>query len=65
MSTITMIKSLLKEFSEYIQYIIAAIFLFIFYRKFIVNHEVVILGDDGTERKEDQDGNDIDLDFMI
>lgn len=58
--TITMIKTLLKEFSEYIQYIIAAILLFIFYRKFIVNHEVVVLGD-GTAKKKDQDGNDIDL----
>lgn len=45
-----MIKTLLKEFSEYIQYLIAAILLFIFYRKFIVNHEVVILGD-GTGKK--------------
>lgn len=58
--TITMVKTLLKEFSEYIQYIIAAILLFIFYRKFIVNHEVVVLGD-GTAKKKDEDGNDIDL----
>jgi len=58
--TITMIKTLLKEFSEYIQYLIAAILLFIFYRKFIVNHEVVVLGD-GTAKKKDEDGNDIDL----
>ena len=43
--TLTMIKSILKEFSEYFQYLIAAILLFIFYKKFIVNHEVVILGD--------------------
>ncbi|PHO09985.1 flagellar M-ring protein FliF [Malaciobacter canalis] len=58
--TITMVKTLLKEFSEYIQYLIAAILLFIFYRKFIVNHEVVVLGD-GTAKKKDEDGNDIDL----
>ncbi|WP_404318597.1 flagellar basal-body MS-ring/collar protein FliF [Malaciobacter canalis] len=58
--TITMVKTLLKEFSEYIQYLIAAILLFIFYRKFIVNHEVVVLGD-GTGKKKDEDGNDIDL----
>ncbi|MBU3015500.1 flagellar M-ring protein FliF [Poseidonibacter lekithochrous] len=43
--TLTMIKSILKEFSEYFQYLIAAILLFVFYKKFIVNHEVVILGD--------------------
>jgi flagellar M-ring protein FliF len=40
-----MVKSILRDFSEYIQYIIAAILLFIFYRKFIVSNEVVILGD--------------------
>ncbi|QKJ24082.1 flagellar basal-body MS-ring/collar protein FliF [Poseidonibacter lekithochrous] len=45
MDTFAMIKSLLKEFGEYIQYLIAAILLFVFYKKFIVNHEVVILGD--------------------
>ncbi|MAC84066.1 MAG: flagellar M-ring protein FliF [Arcobacter sp.] len=46
--TLTMIKSILKEFGEYIQYLIAAILLFVFYKKFIVNHEVVILGDKTT-----------------
>ncbi|AXH10496.1 flagellar M-ring protein FliF [Malaciobacter halophilus] len=59
-NTIVMIKTLLKEFSEYIQYLIAAILLFIFYRKFIVNHEVVILGD-GTGKKKNENGNDEDL----
>jgi flagellar M-ring protein FliF len=43
--TLAMVKSILRDFSEYIQYIIAAILLFIFYRKFIVSNEVVILGD--------------------
>lgn len=62
-STLSMVKSILKEFSEYFQYLIAAILLFIFYKKFIVNHEVVILGDDG-KRKVDADGNPIDEDFM-
>mgnify|MGYP005985015081 CR=1 FL=1 len=46
--TLTMIKSILKEFSEYFQYLIAAVLLFVFYKKFIVNHEVVILGDKAT-----------------
>ncbi|AXH15770.1 flagellar M-ring protein FliF [Malaciobacter mytili LMG 24559] len=54
--TLAMVKSLLKEFSEYIQYIIAAILLFIFYRKFIVNHDVVVLGD-GTVKKRNADGS--------
>ena len=45
--TLSMIKSILKDFSEYIQYIIAAVLLFVFYKKFIVNHEVVIIGENG------------------
>lgn len=43
--TVSMIKSILKDFSEYIQYIIAAILLLIFYKKFIASNEVVIIGD--------------------
>ncbi len=43
--TIGMIKAILAEFSEYFQYLIALILLFIFYRKFIVKNDVVILGD--------------------
>lgn len=50
--TLSMIKSILKDFSEYIQYIIAAVLLFVFYKKFIVNNEVVILGD-GTRKSVD------------
>jgi flagellar M-ring protein FliF len=56
--TIAMIKSILKDFSEYIQYLIAAILLFIFYKKFIANNEVVILGD-GTRKS--VDGSDENL----
>lgn len=62
--TFTMVKSILKEFSEYFQYLIAAILLFIFYKKFIVNHEVVILGEKGQKQKVDEDGNPIDDEFM-
>ena len=40
-----MVKSIFKDFSEYIQYIIAAILLLIFYKKFIANSKVVIFGD--------------------
>ncbi len=50
--TISMIKSILKDFSEYIQYLIAAILLFVFYKKFIASNEIVILGD-GTKQKVD------------
>lgn len=46
--TLSMIKSIFKEFGEYIQYLIAAILLFIFYRKFIASNDIVILGD-GTK----------------
>ena len=56
--TISMIKSILKDFSEYIQYLIAAVLLFIFYKKFIASNEVVILGD-GT--KQNVDANDENL----
>lgn len=56
--TLSMIKSILRDFSEYIQYIIAAILLFVFYKKFIVSNEVIILGD-GT--KQSVDGNDENL----
>lgn len=50
--TLSMIKSILRDFSEYIQYIIAAILLFVFYKKFIVSNEVVVLGD-GTKQNAD------------
>jgi flagellar M-ring protein FliF len=52
--TLTMIKSILKEFSEYFQYLIAAVLLFVFYKKFIVNHEVVVLGDKSIGAKGDE-----------
>ena len=50
--TISMIKYILKDFSEYIQYLIAAVLLFVFYKKFIASNEIVILGD-GTKQKVD------------
>jgi len=63
--TFAMVKSVLQEFSEYFQYLIAAILLFVFYKKFIVNHEVVVLGDGTTGKKRfDKDGNPIDEEFM-
>eukprot|EP01029_Cantina_marsupialis_P014551 TRINITY_DN319_c0_g3_i1.p1 TRINITY_DN319_c0_g3~~TRINITY_DN319_c0_g3_i1.p1 ORF type:complete len:522 (+),score=138.99 TRINITY_DN319_c0_g3_i1:1081-2646(+) len=62
--TFTMVRSLLKDFSEYIQYLIAAILLYVFYKKFIVNHEVVIIGDNGKPQKLDEQGNPIDENFM-
>ena len=63
--TLTMIKSILKEFGEYIQYLIAAILLFVFYKKFIVNHEVVILGDKTatTENKTNPETGEVLTDY--
>ncbi|WP_368029692.1 flagellar basal-body MS-ring/collar protein FliF [Arcobacter sp. s6] len=55
--TISMIKSVLKDFSEYIQYLIAAVLLFIFYKKFIASNEVVILGDGSKQNVDVNDEN--------
>ena len=59
-----MVKSILRDFSEYIQYIIAAILLFIFYRKFIVSNEVVILGD-GTRKNADGSDENLVKDMLL
>jgi flagellar M-ring protein FliF len=56
--TVALVKSLLRDFSEYIQYLIAAVLLYVFYKKFIVDHEVVIIGD----KRVDADGNVLDED---
>ncbi|WP_321312071.1 flagellar basal-body MS-ring/collar protein FliF [Halarcobacter sp.] len=61
--TFSMIRSILKDFSEYIQYLIAAILLYVFYKKFIVNHEVVIIGDN-KGKKLDKDGKPIDEELV-
>ena len=62
--TVSMIKSILRDFSEYIQYIIAAILLFIFYKKFIVSNEVVILGD-GTRKNADGSDENLVKDMLL
>lgn len=61
--TISFIKAILKEFSEYIQYIIAAILLLVFYKKFIAKHDIIVLDEKGN--KVDQDGNVVDDDGQI
>jgi len=58
---IALVKSLMRDFGEYVQYIIAAILLFVFYKKFIVNHEIVILGDKADAKKVDDSEVEIDL----
>ena len=57
---LALIKSLIKDFGEYFQYLIAAILLFVFYKKFIVNHEIVVLGD---KTKTEVDDSEIEIDF--
>jgi len=41
-------KSVLQEFGEYFQYLIAAILLFVFYKKFIASNEVMMVDSDGN-----------------
>ncbi len=48
--TISQVKSILKDLGEYIQYLIAAILFFVFYKKFIASHEVVVLNDQNSTR---------------
>ena len=39
-----LIKSIMQDFGEYIQYFIASILLFIFYKKFIASNEIILKG---------------------
>ena len=61
--TVTMVKSVMKDFSEYIQYLIAAVLLFVFYKKFIASNEIVILGD-GTRQRVDGDDENLVSDML-
>lgn len=49
-------QSMIKEYSEYIQYLVAMILLFVFYKKFISNNEIALLGDnaDGTSSSDSE-----------
>jgi flagellar M-ring protein FliF len=59
-------KSLLQDFGEYIQYLIAAILLFVFYKKFIVNNDIHIeTGDNVTVKKDEKELESIDDDFQF
>ena len=62
--TISMAKSVMKDFSEYIQYFIAAILLFVFYKKFIASNEIVILAD-GTRQKVEGDDENLVNDMLL
>jgi len=61
---IALIKSIIRDFGEYIQYLIAAVLLFVFYKKFIANHEVVILNDTVKAKKPSGDEAEVDMSFL-
>ncbi|MEA2017680.1 MAG: flagellar basal-body MS-ring/collar protein FliF [Campylobacterota bacterium] len=55
------VQNIVKEYEEYIKYLIASILLFVFYKKFIANNEIALMGDDAQN---DANKNlDSDLDF--
>ncbi|PUE66855.1 flagellar basal-body MS-ring/collar protein FliF [Arcobacter lacus] len=56
--TLATVKSILQDYKDYIQYLIVAILLFIFYKKFIASSDIVILGD-GNKKKVDVDDENI------
>lgn len=57
-------KSILQDYSEYIQYLISAILLFIFYKKFIAGNDIEFTA--GSQEKKEKIGEaDEDFDFDV
>ena len=53
-------QSMIKEYSEYIQYLIAMILLFVFYKKFIANNEIsLVSGSASSENAADSEMEDL------
>ena len=52
-------QSMLQEFSEYLQYIIASILLFVFYKKFIANNEIMLM-EAGGQSKDSKGADSLD-----
>jgi len=48
-------QAMVKEYGEYIQYLIAMILLFVFYKKFIANNEISLASGSGTSAGEGSD----------
>ena len=48
-------KTIIQEYGEYIQYLIASILLLVFYKKFIANNEIDILEDGQGSTKDNKD----------
>ncbi|MEA3288561.1 MAG: flagellar basal-body MS-ring/collar protein FliF [Campylobacterota bacterium] len=57
-------KSIFREFGEYIQYLIASILLFVFYKKFIANNEIMLFDSDGN-KKPISEGEDYDMNLDV
>jgi flagellar M-ring protein FliF len=55
-------KSVVQEYGEYIQYLIAAFLLFVFYKKFIANNDIT-LATTGNVKKENVGVADEDFDY--
>jgi flagellar M-ring protein FliF len=54
--------NILKEYEEYIQYLIALILLYVFYKKFIANNEIALMGE-GEKKRGEQGELEEDMDF--
>ena len=52
-------QNIVKEYEEYIKYLIASILLFVFYKKFIASNEISLMGDSTG----DNAGKDLNSDF--
>lgn len=55
-------QSALKEYQEYIQYLIALILLFVFYKKFIAGNEIMLMGENGGKLSDADVEADIEYD---
>lgn len=55
--TLSSVKAVLDDYKDFIQYLIVAVLLFIFYKKFIASSDLVILGDGNKKKAEVNDEN--------
>jgi len=54
--------NILKEYEEYIKYLVALILLFVFYKKFIANNDIVLMGEGGEKKKLEEANVEFDFD---
>ncbi len=62
-NTAVVTESIIKDYSEYIQYLISAILLFIFYKKFIASNEIDLSSGEPSTKKEKVGVSDEDFDY--